>query len=141
MTRTMKGRLGRLGRWMATVWVVLATAGVPASVTAQDPPADPVGSWALALEGPFAAQAWTLQVSREGGAWAAVLDMGMGTAPLQDLTWTDDTLTGGFTADMHGQRVTVTVTTTFAGDHCEGRATGFPMGTMTYTGKREGSTS
>lgn len=115
--------------------VLLSTAQ---SVGGQTPP-DVTGTWALALEGAFAAQSWTLEVGREDGALTATLIMGeMGKQRLDAVERVGRTVTGRFTANMHGQEMHVTVTTTMDGDTCAGTVAGFPMGEIAYTGRRKG---
>ena len=122
------------GRWVGiTAATMLLLVGRSAS---GQETVDVTGTWELALEGAFAAQLWALDVGREGEALAATLTMDrMGEARLTDVRLAGDTLTGGFTADMHGQEVHVTVTTSWQ-DGCRGVITGLPMGTIPYTCQR-----
>jgi len=126
--------------WCGGFLVALLLAGAH-PVSAQHTPGeapDPVGRWALALEGAFASQSWTLEVGREAGALTATLVLGtMGGADLEDVALRGDTLSGHFTANMHGQEVHVTVRSAFRGDACEGAVTGFPMGDVSFKGSRE----
>jgi hypothetical protein len=130
-------------RWAATCGTFLAAllvsgAGPVRALQAPQATPDPAGRWVLALEGAFASQSWTLEVGRDAGALTATLVLGtMGSADLEDVTLEGDTLSGHFTANMHGQEVHVTVRSAIRGDACEGAVTGFPMGDVAFEGRRE----
>ncbi len=136
--RRVGGR-GLVGTGALVLALAAALMVAPHGLAAQSGP-QVKGTWALALEGAFASESWALEVAGEGEALTATLVMGgMGRAPLQDVALKGDTLSGHFTANMHGQEMHVVVTTAIEGDACKGAVTGFPMGDVPFTGHREKS--
>ena len=98
---------------------------------------DVVGTWLLSLEGPFASETWTLVLHEDGGAPGGRLVMDpFGEADLNEVTVDGGDVAGWFSADMHGQMVTVEVSAAMDGDTCAGDISGFPMGEMAFTCER-----